>query len=68
MNPRATKRGDDMPMVGTVKRLRKGVYVVTLKFVKTRRHYNDEIVYAKGVKQARESAMKMFPTMKWKKK
>lgn len=65
-NLRVSKRGDDLPMVGIVKRVRKGVYVVTLKYVKTNRHYNDEIVSANNVKKARESVTKMFPTIKWK--
>lgn len=61
-----TKRGDDLPMVGIVKRVRKGVYVVTLKYVKTNRWYDDEIVHADNVKKARESVTKMFPTIRWK--
>jgi hypothetical protein len=66
MNPRATKRGDDLPMTGAVKRVRKGVYVVTLKFTHTRRHYDDEIVYADNPAKARESVTRMFPKIHWK--
>ena len=67
MNKRiATKRSNDLPMVGTVKRVRKGVYVVTIKFVQSRRHYDDEIVYASNPSKARESVTKMFPTLVWK--
>jgi hypothetical protein len=67
MNAYATKRSDDMPMVATVARHKKGVYIVTLKF-KSGRIYEELFLYVPTIKIARARALKLYPTLKWSKK
>lgn len=73
MNALATKRAVDMPMLATIARQPKGPYsvskyIVTIKFTKSRRIYSEEIVFAANMKLARTHILKMYPTVKWKKK
>lgn len=59
------KRPDDLPLIGRIVRERKGVYVVTINFAKSRRHYGDEIVHASSVKQVKAHMAILYPTLKF---
>ena len=58
-----TKRPDDMPLRGRIIRERKGVYVCMITFVQSRRHYHDEIVYAKDQKAVKAHLARLYPTL-----
>ena len=67
-NRMPVRRPDDMPMTATVERQRKGVYLVTLKFTKSGRIYDELWMHVATVKAARAGALKLYPTLKWSKK
>ena len=62
---RTTKRGDDMPLFGTIMRVRKDVYEVVIKFVKSHRTLHVERVNAPNVSAARALFMREFLTLVW---
>ena len=62
-NLRATKRADDMPLVGRIMRDRKGVYTCIISYKLTKRHYHDELVFAVNVKAVRAHLLRMYPTI-----
>lgn len=62
------KRGDDMPMQGRILREGKGKYVVMINFTKTKRHYHDELVFAKDQKAVKAHIKLMYPTLTWRRK
>jgi hypothetical protein len=57
------KRPDDMPLKGKIIRERKGVYVCMITFVQSRRHYHDEIVYARNTKEVKAHLARLYPTL-----
>lgn len=63
MNAYRVCRGDDMPLTGRIVREKKGVYVVTINFTKSRRHYGDEIVHAASVKHVKKHMAIIYPTL-----
>lgn len=68
MNPRATKRPDDGPLLARVKRVRKGEYIVNVVLPYTRRIYHTETMLAPTVEQVRERMQRHWPTLVWKQK
>jgi hypothetical protein len=62
---RDIKRGDDMPMLCRIIRQKRGVYIAIILIAKSRKHYADELVFAKSVKLARIHIRRMYPTVKF---
>lgn len=62
---RTIKRGDDMPLFGKVTRVRKGLYEVVIKFVKSHRTLHVEQIGAPDVSAAKALFVREFPTLVW---
>ena len=62
---RTIKRADDMPLFGKVTRVRKGLYEVVIKFVKSHRTLHVEQIGAPDVSAAKALFMREFPTLVW---
>ena len=62
---RTIKRGDDMPMFGKVMRVKKHVYQVVIKFVKSHRVYHAENVHAANPKLVKQFFEREYPTLTW---
>lgn len=65
---RTIKRADDMPMIGSVLRKKRGVYVCVLKFMKSKRVYMTEEVCAPNQKRVKELMRYEHPHIKWSKR
>ena len=62
---RTIRRGDDMPLYGTVTRVKKGLYEVVIKFVKSHR-----VLHVEQIGAPNPTAVKLFfrleyPTLTW---
>ena len=62
---RTIKRADDMPMFGKVMRVKKHVYQVVIKFVKSHRVYHAENVCAANPKLVKQFFEREYPTLTW---
>lgn len=62
---RTIKRADDMPMFGKVLRVKKHVYQVVIKFVKSHRIYHAENVHAANPKLVKQFFEREYPTLTW---
>ncbi len=62
---RTIKRGDDMPLFGTVQRVKPGIYEVVIKFVKSHRTLHVEQIGAPNVETAKRFFAREFPTLVW---
>lgn len=62
---RTIKRADDMPLFGTVTRVRKGLYEVVIKFVKSHRTLHVERVNALDVSAVKLFFRREYPTLTW---
>ena len=61
------KRPIDLPMEARVMREARGKYVVMITFKQSKRHYSDEYVFAKNIKDVKAHVLKLYPTMQWRK-
>ena len=62
---RTIKRAEDMPLYGKVMRVRKGLYEVVIKFVKSHRTLHVEQIGAPSVTMAKLFFRLEYPTMVW---
>jgi hypothetical protein len=62
---RTTKRPDDMPLFGTVMRVRKGLYEVVIKFVKSHRTLHVERIGAPDTATVKLFFRREYPTLTW---
>ena len=62
---RTIKSADDMPLFGTVTRVRKGLYEVVIKFVKSHRTLHVERVNALNVSAVKLFFRREYPTLTW---
>ena len=62
---RTTKRPDDMPLFGTVQRVKPGLYEVVIKFVKSHRTLHVERIGAPNVTAVKLFFRLEYPTMVW---
>jgi hypothetical protein len=62
---RTITRGDDLPLFGTIHRVKKGVYEVTIKFVKSRRTLHVERIHAPDVSAVKQFFAREYPTLTW---
>lgn len=64
----ARKTSEYLPMTGKILRKKKGVYVVVIKFVKSKRIYATEEVRAPNQKRVKELLRFEHPHIHWSKK
>lgn len=62
---RTIKRAEDMPLYGKVMRVRKGLYEVVIKFVKSHRTLHVERIGAPNVTAVKLFFRLEYPTMVW---
>jgi hypothetical protein len=62
---RTIKRADDMPLFGMITRVRKGLYEVVIKFVKSHRTLHVEQIGAPDISAAKALFIREFPTLTW---
>jgi hypothetical protein len=62
---RTITRGDDLPLFGTIHRVKKGVYEVVIKFVKSRRTLHVERIHAPDVSAVKQFFAREYPTLTW---
>jgi hypothetical protein len=62
---RSIRRGDDMPLYGTVLRVKKGLYQVVIKFVASKRVLHVEQVQASNPKLVKLFFAREYPTLTW---
>jgi hypothetical protein len=64
-NLRVVRRGDDMPLYGTVKRVGKGRYEVVIKFVTSKRTLHKEQLSLPNREAVQRFYEREFPTLTW---
>lgn len=62
---RTIRRGDDMPLYGKVMRVRKGLYEVVIKFVKSHRTLHVEQIGAPDTATVKLFFRREYPTLTW---
>jgi hypothetical protein len=62
---RTIRRADDMPLYGVVLRVRKGLYQVIIKFVKSHRVLHVEQIGAPNVASVKLFFRREYPTLTW---
>jgi hypothetical protein len=58
-------RGEDMPLYGTVTRIKKGMYEVVIKFVASKRVLHHERIGAPNVTSVKLFFRREYPTLTW---
>jgi hypothetical protein len=58
-------RGDDMPLYGTVTRVKRGLYEVVIKFVASKRVLHVERIGAPNVTAVKLFFKREYPTLTW---
>jgi len=58
-------RGEDMPLYGTVTRVKKGMYEVVIKFVASKRVLHHERIGALNVTSVKLFFRREYPTLTW---
>ena len=62
---RTIKRGNDMPLYGTVTRVGKNLFEVVIKFVKSKRTLHVEQIGAPNATMAKLFFRREYPTLTW---
>ena len=62
---RTIKRADDMPLYGTITRIKKGLYEVVIKFVASKRVLHHEQIGAPNTKAVKLFFAREYPTLTW---
>ena len=62
---RTIKRAEDMPLYGKVMRVRKGLYEVVIKFVKSHRTLHVERIGAPDIATVKLFFRREYPTLTW---
>jgi hypothetical protein len=62
---RTIRRADDMPLYGSVTRVRKGLYEVVIKFVASKRVLHVERIGAPNVASVKLFFRREYPTLTW---
>jgi hypothetical protein len=58
-------RGDDMPLFGTITRIKRGLYEVVIKFVASKRVLHVERIGAPNVTAVKLFFKREYPTLTW---
>jgi hypothetical protein len=64
-NLRIVRRGDDMPLYGTVTRIKRGLFEVTIKFVASKRMLHKEQLSLPDRDAVKRFYEREFPTLTW---
>jgi hypothetical protein len=62
---RTIRRGEDMPLYGTVTRVKKGLFEVVIKFVVSKRILHAEQIGAPNVTAVKLFFRREYPTLTW---
>ena len=62
---RMIKRGDDMPLYGSITRIKKGLYEVVIKFTASKRILHAEHIGAPDKTAVKQFFRREYPTLTW---